>query len=225
MIPKQSEMDGIVKEIYTALETKEHLSSTLLVVCGDHGMNDAGNHGGSAESETSPALVFMSQKLRSVSKGAQCPSAPVYGDFNYYSTVEQSDVAPTIAGLLGFPVPLNNLGVFIPDFLTFWEGGKCQMCVHILDSANRLVEEQVGIVWQNALQILGIVKETFPHHDFEQSSTIRSTQEAISDGEALEILWNIATVPLVDGRPMEQADRIHALRDVRSLFLFEHLKS
>ena len=124
MIPKQSEMDGIVKEIYTALETKEHLSSTLLVVCGDHGMNDAGNHGGSAESETSPALVFMSPKLRSVSKGAQCPSAPVHGDFDYYSTVEQSDVAPTIAGLLGFPVPLNNLGVFIPDFLTFWEGGK-----------------------------------------------------------------------------------------------------
>ena len=126
MIPKQSEMDGIVKEIFTALEAKEHLSSTLLVVCGDHGMNDAGNHGGSAESETSPALVFMSPKLRSVSKGAQCPSAPVRGDFDYYSTVEQSDVAPTIAGLLGFPVPLNNLGVFIPDFLTFWEGGQCQ---------------------------------------------------------------------------------------------------
>lgn len=124
MIPKQFEMDGIVKEIYTALETRDHLRSTLLIVCGDHGMNDAGNHGGSAESETSPGLVFMSPKLRSISKGAKCPSVPVQGDFNYYHTVEQSDIAPTLAGLLGFPVPLNNLGVFIPEFLTFWEEGK-----------------------------------------------------------------------------------------------------
>lgn len=120
MNPKQSEMDGIVKDIYTALETKDHLKSTLLVVCGDHGMNDAGNHGGSAESETSPALVFVSPKLHSISEGVDCPTVPTKGDFNYYHTVEQSDIAPTLAGLLGFPVPLNNLGVFIPEFLQFW---------------------------------------------------------------------------------------------------------
>ena len=121
MIPKQSEMDHIVKEIYTALETKEHLASTLLVMCGDHGMNDAGNHGGSAESETSPALVVVSPKLRLISDGSVCPTVPVRGDFNYYHTVEQSELAPTLAGLLGFPVPLNNLGVFIPQFLPFWQ--------------------------------------------------------------------------------------------------------
>ena len=121
MIPKQSEMDHIVKEIYTAVEAKEHLSSTLLIMCGDHGMNDAGNHGGSAESETSPALVFVSPKLRSISDGYACPTVPVRGDFNYYHTIEQSDIAPTLAGLLGFPVPLNNLGVFIPQFLPFWQ--------------------------------------------------------------------------------------------------------
>jgi len=124
MIPKQTEMDGIVKQIYGALVEKDHLRSTLLVLCGDHGMNDAGNHGGSAESETSPALVFISPTLREISKGKDCPLTKSDGGFNYYSAVEQSDIAPTIAGMLGFPVPLNNLGVFIPEILDLWPIGE-----------------------------------------------------------------------------------------------------
>ena len=123
MIPKQSEMDGIVKQIYRAIETEDHLHATLFVLCGDHGMNDAGNHGGSAKGETSPALVFMSPKLHSISKGSECPVALPEATFSYYTMVEQSDIAPTLAGLLGFPIPLNNLGVFIPDFLGFWDEG------------------------------------------------------------------------------------------------------
>ena len=121
MVPKQSEMDGIVKQIYTSIETEEHLHSTLFVLCGDHGMNDAGNHGGSAEGETSPALVFISPKLQPISKGSECPLALPESTFSYYTTVEQSDIAPTLAGLLGFPIPLNNLGVFISDLLDFWD--------------------------------------------------------------------------------------------------------
>jgi len=123
MIPKQVEMDGIVKQIYEAIETEKHLQSTLLVLCGDHGMNDAGNHGGSAEGETSPALVFLSPKLQTISRGSECPVALPEACFGYYTTVEQSDIAPTLAGLLGFPVPLNNLGVFIPELLNFWDPG------------------------------------------------------------------------------------------------------
>lgn len=119
MIPKQVEMDGIVKQIYEAIEREQHLKSTLFVLCGDHGMNDGGNHGGSGPGETSPALVFMSPKLKSISKGHGCPTLP-QGEFDYYIRIEQSDIAPTLAGLLGFPVPLNNLGVFMPDLLAFW---------------------------------------------------------------------------------------------------------
>ena len=124
MIPKQIEMDGIVKQIYEAIETKEHLRSTLLVLCGDHGMNDAGNHGGSADGETSPALIFISPKLQTISKGTECPVIEPKANFHYYSMVEQSDIAPTLAGLLGFPIPLNNLGVFIPELLAFWREGS-----------------------------------------------------------------------------------------------------
>lgn len=123
MLPKQQEMDQIVQQIYTAIDEQQHLKNTLLVLCGDHGMNEAGNHGGSAAGETSPALTFISPKLKTVVNGSASP-ASAKDEFQYYRTVEQSDVAPTLAGLLGFPVPRNNLGVFIPEFLDFWEDGE-----------------------------------------------------------------------------------------------------
>ena len=116
-------MDAVVHQIFDGIQDKDHLHSTLLVLCGDHGMNDAGNHGGSAEGETSPALVFISPKLQTFSKGAESPVILAEPGFEYYTKIEQSDIAPTLASLLGFPVPLNNLGVIIPELLSFWSEG------------------------------------------------------------------------------------------------------
>jgi ethanolaminephosphotransferase len=130
MLPKQLEMDGITQQIYAAIESEEHLKSTLFVVCGDHGMNDAGNHGASSPGETSPALVFMSPKLKTIKTRNPSP-LPFRDDFQYYSTVEQSDIAPTLAALLGFPVPKNNLGAFIDAFLPFWERGRVSILLKI----------------------------------------------------------------------------------------------
>jgi ethanolaminephosphotransferase len=123
MLPKQREMDTIVRQIYTAISTHPHLQNTLLVLAGDHGMNSAGNHGGSTAGETSPALVFMSPKLREISSGRPTALLPTE-DFQFYETVEQSDVVPTLAGLMGVPVPRNNLGAFVVEFLPFWRDGK-----------------------------------------------------------------------------------------------------
>ncbi|KHN97666.1 Alkaline-phosphatase-like, core domain protein [Metarhizium album ARSEF 1941] len=144
MLPKQREMDGIVKFIYQALESKDHLKSTLFVLCGDHGMNDAGNHGASSPGETSPALVFMSPKFRDVVPKLSAPMQPK-DEFDYYTRVEQSDITPTIAALLGFPISKNNLGAFIPQFLPFWPEPK----------------DQIQILTRNAKQILGVVTAVF----------------------------------------------------------------
>lgn len=133
MLPKQVEMDDVVKRIYQAIESEDHLQSTLLVLCGDHGMNDAGNHGGSAPGETSPALIFISPMIQTISHGLECPLACAQ-EYRYYTVVEQSDIVPTLAGLLGFPVPLNNLGVFIPDMLGFWGNGLSDLSRLILYS-------------------------------------------------------------------------------------------
>lgn len=123
MNPKQVEMDSIVQLVYEAIKVHKRYQNTLLVLCGDHGMTDGGNHGGSTAGETSPALVFISPKIKSITTGNLSPSA-IREDFQYYSTVEQSDIAPTLGGLLGFPSPKNNLGVFITNFLPFWPQGE-----------------------------------------------------------------------------------------------------
>lgn len=160
MIPKQREMDGIVQQMFQAMKTEDHLQSTLLVLCGDHGMNDAGNHGGSAPGETSPALVFISAKLKTISQGFEIP-APYQEDFRYYRMVEQSDVAPSLGALLGFPAPRNNLGAFIPDFLPFWTSSMSRS-PSLLIQLMILGMEKVQILLRNARQIVTIITATFP---------------------------------------------------------------
>ncbi|KAI9790358.1 MAG: major facilitator super transporter protein [Peltula sp. TS41687] len=168
MLPKQEEMDGIVKQIYEAIEREEHLASTLLVLCGDHGMNDAGNHGGSSPGETSPALVFISPKMREISRGKPCPNA-AQQEYLFYDFVQQSDIVPTLAGLLGFPTPRNNLGVFIPQLLEFWPKDH----------------ERISLLERNARQILNIVNVTFP----EIKSEILDCSNAVSDIHQLSCNW------------------------------------
>ncbi|KAF2841407.1 alkaline phosphatase-like protein [Patellaria atrata CBS 101060] len=176
MIPKQVEMDRIVEQIYHAIETKSHLKSTIFILCGDHGMNDGGNHGGSGAGETSPALVFMSPKLKSIAKKKQSPTVPLSA-FHYYTLVEQSDIAPTLAGLLGFPIPLNNLGVFIPDFLPLWNNGN----------------DRVQLLLRNALQILNIVKMTFSQQAFDNPFAKLDCSDPTSSGTELACKWRRVT--------------------------------
>ncbi|KAI9746422.1 MAG: major facilitator super transporter protein [Claussenomyces sp. TS43310] len=186
MLPKQEEMDGIVQQIYEAMETYERYKNTLLVLCGDHGMNDAGNHGGSATGETSPALVFISPKLRAISAGSKTP-APMREDFQYYTTVEQSDIVPTLGGLLGFPSPRNNLGAFIADFLPFWSQA----------------DQKVRILLLNAKQVLNIVAATFPSVSFAHRDLIDCSVVS-SDIERLACEWEIITHQLGSRNSGEQ---------------------
>jgi len=115
-------MDGIIQQIYKAMEESEHLQSSLLLISGDHGMNEAGNHGGSTEGEVSTALVFVSPKFRGVFDGFDSP-AQGSDKLHFYDVVEQSDIAPTLAVLLGFPIPRNSLGILIPRLLELWSYG------------------------------------------------------------------------------------------------------
>ncbi|KAF2847226.1 GPI ethanolamine phosphate transferas-like protein 2 [Plenodomus tracheiphilus IPT5] len=184
MLPKQREMDDMVRNIYEAIENEDHLTNTLFVLCGDHGMNDGGNHGGSSPGETSPALVFMSPKLNKVSKskGYESPTKPKNeGEFEYYDMVEQSDIAPTIAGLLGFPVPRNNLGVMLEGALGLWDS----------------TADRVRLLHQNAKQMKKIVEATYTGLRFDDELLSREemglectgNDSTLSDGQELACLW------------------------------------
>ncbi|EGD90213.1 hypothetical protein H112_02685 [Trichophyton rubrum D6] len=170
MIPKQKEMDFIVKQIYSSMEKEAHLSSALLVLCGDHGMNDGGNHGGASAGETSPALTFISPKFQDMGL-VKAPLKSSSGEFDFYDIIDQSDIAPTLGGLLGFPVPLNNLGVFIPQFLPLWKKG----------------EERLQLLLENAQQIIKIVKQTYPGYKFDSTTAQLSHCDGSPNSEIAEL--------------------------------------
>lgn len=196
-------MDGIVGQIYEAMLVKEHLKSTLLVLCGDHGMNDAGNHGGSAPGETSPALVFISPKLKGVVLENDAP-APFQNNFQYYSTIEQSDVAPTLAALLGFPIPRNSLGVFISEFLPFWPKSKTVPLItaYLLTGPGN---DQNQILLRNARQILSVITATFP--SFENDRPSQNCQESLNSVSVLACEWKAIMTslpePEIEGQDCE----------------------
>ncbi|KAF7587459.1 major facilitator super transporter protein [Aspergillus hancockii] len=199
MIRKQHEMDTIVRLIYTALEREAHLGTTLFVLCGDHGMNDAGNHGGASVGETSPALLFISPKFQSKETRNESPTE-AFGDLQYYRTVEQTDITPTMAGLLGLPIPLNNLGVFIPELLMMWDYGP----------------QRIHVLLENAKQLLKAVKESFPTYSFESNLMPTCDSDSLTDIEDVQCAW-LRVLHLFDGSSADYDSDAH--REIESSLL------
>ena len=97
--PKLLEMDHVINDIYSAMLKwdQQRAVPSLLVLCGDHGMSDAGSHGGASSAETSTPLVFMSLLFE-------------HGGGEVFSRkqVQQIDVVPTLSLILGLPIPQNR---------------------------------------------------------------------------------------------------------------------
>lgn len=116
---------------------------TLLVVIGDHGMTDRGDHGGDSREELEAALWIYSKGPALIDSSwfkhpTTSSSHPLAQLFNASTTaselgdrmhldwplkgllqparsVAQVDLVPTISLLLGLPVPFGNLGLPIPE--------------------------------------------------------------------------------------------------------------
>ncbi|KAK3073536.1 major facilitator super transporter protein, partial [Teratosphaeriaceae sp. CCFEE 6253] len=169
MLPKQREMDGIVRMIYEAMQTEPQHVNTLLVLAGDHGMNAGGNHGGSGPGETEPALLFASPKFRARrdARVYECPTLPAEGtEFQYYGKVQQSDVVPTLAGLMGLPIPKNSLGVFIGEL------------AGVLPSSRSVTR----VLYRNAVQMKRVVEAAYGADFFvSAASQWRTTDGELAD--------------------------------------------
>lgn len=102
--PKLLEMDNVVKKIFTAMNTWGH--EGVLLVGGDHGMRDAGGHGGATSAEILVPLVLAK------SAGFQCPHDVVSS-----GAIAQVDLAPSVSWLLGAPIPGDSIGKLLPALL------------------------------------------------------------------------------------------------------------
>ncbi|XP_062064007.1 GPI ethanolamine phosphate transferase 3 isoform X10 [Lepus europaeus] len=105
MAKKLSQMDQVIQGLVERLE-----NDTLLVVAGDHGMTVSGDHGGDSELEVSAALFLYSPT-------ALFPSTPPEEP----EVIPQISLVPTLALLLGLPIPFGNIGEVIAELFS---GGK-----------------------------------------------------------------------------------------------------
>ncbi|KAF6327864.1 phosphatidylinositol glycan anchor biosynthesis class O [Rhinolophus ferrumequinum] len=102
MAKKLSQMDQVIQGVVEHLE-----NDTLLVVIGDHGMTKNGDHGGDSELEISTALFLYSPT-------ALFPGAPPEEP----KVVPQISLVPTLALLLGLPIPFGNIGEVIAELFS-----------------------------------------------------------------------------------------------------------
>ncbi|XP_012671423.1 GPI ethanolamine phosphate transferase 3 isoform X2 [Clupea harengus] len=102
MADKLTQMNSVIRSVVEQLQ-----NDTLLVVMGDHGMTDTGDHGGESPKETEAALFLYSHS----------PLFPAPGSQVEPSVVPQTDLVPTLALLLGIPIPYSSVGqVLLPLF-------------------------------------------------------------------------------------------------------------
>ena len=91
------EIDARIGEIVEAID----LNSAVLILNSDHGHIDSGGHGGWEEEVIRAPLVIAGKGIKPGS----------------YPEIEQADIAPTVATLLGLAIPTHNQGQPIFDLL------------------------------------------------------------------------------------------------------------
>lgn len=108
MKDKLIQLNEIVKKIMNEIS-----DDTLLVVFGDHGMDSTGNHGGESDDEVEAALFMYSKNKHFKHFNNEQYDISNFG--KNYRKVNQIDLTPTLAMLLGVPIPFNNLGAPIAE--------------------------------------------------------------------------------------------------------------
>ena len=115
---KLEQMDGFVRELAGRID-----ENTVLIVMGDHGMDGKGDHGGESDDEVEAALWMYSKRPMFGRTKGEYVTPPATAKVR---PVNQIDFVPTLAMMLGIPIPYNNLGrpieeVFIGPSGTGWE--------------------------------------------------------------------------------------------------------
>ncbi|XP_065770057.1 GPI ethanolamine phosphate transferase 2 isoform X3 [Muntiacus reevesi] len=138
---KLSEMDSILMKVHTSLlsEERDTLLPSLLVLCGDHGMSEAGGHGASSMEEVNTALVLISSAFE---------RKP--GDVRHPTHVQQTDLAATLSIGLGLPIPKSNIGSLMFPVV---EG--------------RPMREQLRFLHLNTVQLSKLLQENVPSYEKE----------------------------------------------------------
>ncbi|KAJ3073194.1 mannose-ethanolamine phosphotransferase gpi13 [Podochytrium sp. JEL0797] len=153
MAEKLTQVNGWLTQVFEKVDNE-----TLVVVLGDHGMDPKGDHGGDSENEVNAAMFLYSKQPLWESSGpgrteldgllASLDTMEVnfgepYVYLNGARTMPQIDLVPTLASLLGVPIPFGNLGSVIPEL--FFVPSK--------DGALSKEESLLSVTRTNAIQM------------------------------------------------------------------------
>eukprot|EP00759_Apiculatamorpha_spiralis_P018429 PhF_6_TR24813/c0_g1_i2/m.34157/K05288/PIGO; phosphatidylinositol glycan, class O len=159
---KLSQMNDVLTNVSTILS--EGAEDAVLVVMGDHGMTDGGDHGGGSETEsvsflyvehfnnrkqqhrhhddTSGRMVDQWTKVR-VENGDRTYSSLRTKTQSVIPQLSQMDLLPTLSTLLHVPIPKCNLGRVIPEVLSLVHQGTAATLEDVILKAVRSNAEQV----------------------------------------------------------------------------------
>ena len=162
---KLSEMDSVLRDVSYKLSGAGDIykgqssndMGTFLVVLGDHGMTEGGDHGGDSPQELTATLYIAStndndgiavdskvvelfERARDLRKRHLADFlGKTAGLFAEDNAVAQIDLVPTVALALGLPIPFASLGNLIPEALPL---PSQDQAAYLLDAV-RLVTHQL----------------------------------------------------------------------------------
>jgi len=165
-------IDNFIMEIIEKMDDE-----TTLIVLGDHGMTNEGEHGHGSPKELDTAIAAYNkkgfQKFQQTGAGSLMKSIK-----ETMTPVKQVDIAATLSMLLGVPVPFSNMGQIIDDLYPVMKttAGACP-------EANFLIQ-MVKDNYLNSLQIVNYF-DKYQHktHLFEKHDVkaIKSMHKEIRD--------------------------------------------
>ncbi|KAK7484510.1 hypothetical protein BaRGS_00024266 [Batillaria attramentaria] len=167
MAEKLSQMDQVIRNVTQLLK-----DDTVLFVFGDHGMTRTGDHGGDSKDELTAGLFVYSP--------AQITSSPPHQDND--QIVQQTDLVPTVALLMGVPIPFSNLGSVILDLFNHCPWWDTQ------SNTVRQVFHTVEALHLNALQVshyisaYAAVSSDFPSDKFHKLNNMLERAETELQG-------------------------------------------
>ena len=136
MSQRLQRMDHVLKKVVDSMD-----NDTLLLLFGDHGMTDDGNHGGSSYEEITSGLFAYSKQasttddiLNKKSWDEKQGKFHVVDNLNLIKQprlVRQIDLVPTLSLLMGIPIPFSNMGKIIPEF---FDNGTHLLTAFLLNS-------------------------------------------------------------------------------------------
>lgn len=169
MAAKLRQMDQVLRRMIKDLD-----DDTLLVVLGDHGMDAKGDHGGESDEEVEAALWMYSKKG---TFGRSHPDHVLPPTNAQTRPVGQIDLVPTLALMLGLPIPFNNLGAPIEEAFVGREGNR----------------------WDNLASVHALAASQIHSYQVEYSTARGLDQSATSTSS---LLWSKATRHWNQSRPL-----------------------